>query len=122
MSRKRGPISIVTIAEELGISVASVSRVVNNRTGVSEPLRRRIQEKLREYDFKTNYPAQRKTRIAIVNSSPSLSSYHTMLMNGIFAYLLEHDAMPCTLFYKSGGMCYSVIVRFHEQGGASYAL
>ena len=26
-----------------------------------------------------------------------------MLMNGIFACLLEHDVMPCTLFYKSGG-------------------
>ena len=103
MSRKRGPISIVTIAEELGISVASVSRVVNNRTGVSESLRRRILEKLREYDFKTNYPAQRKPRIAIVNFSPSLAAYHTMLMNGIFAFLLEHDIMPCTLFYKSGG-------------------
>ena len=48
MSRKRGPISIVSIAEELGISVASVSRVMNNRTGVSEPLRRRILDKLRE--------------------------------------------------------------------------
>ena len=103
MSRKRGPVSIVTIAEELGISVASVSRVVNNRTGVSEPLRRRILEKLREYDFRTNYPAQRRPRIAIVSFSPSLSSYHTMLMNGIFACLLEHDVMPCTLFYKSGG-------------------
>lgn len=103
MSRKRGSISIVTIADELGVSVASVSRTVNNRTGVSEPLRRRILEKLREYDFRTNYPAQRKARIAIVNSSPQFHTYHTMIMNGIFSFMLEHDITPCTLFYKKSG-------------------
>ena len=73
MARKREKLSIVTIAAELGISPATVSRVVNNRTGVSEEKRRLVLKKLHEYDFRTNYPAQRKPRVAIVNSAPVFS-------------------------------------------------
>ena len=40
MARKRGPVSIVTIAEELGISPAAVSRVINNYGYISEKTRK----------------------------------------------------------------------------------
>lgn len=103
MSRKRGKLSIVTIASELGISPATVSRVINNRTGVSEENRRLVLKKLREYDFKANYPAQRKPRVAIVNSAPSFTHYHSEVLAGIFQYMQEHDLTPCMIIYNKEG-------------------
>lgn len=100
MSRKRGHVSITTIAKEMGVSVASISRVMNNRTGVSEHLRRKILKRLRAHDFKTNYPAPRKQKIAVVGSSPRVDYYSAMLWNGIFACLQEAGVLPCTLFYE----------------------
>ncbi len=99
MGRKRGVLSITSIAEELGLSPATVSRVINNRAGVSEEKRRLVRSKLREYDFKVNYPSQRKPRIAIVSASPKFSHYHTEVLAGIFTYLQDHDLTPCTIIY-----------------------
>ena len=103
MARKREKLSIVTIAAELGISPATVSRVVNNRTGVSEEKRRLVLKKLHEYDFRTNYPAQRKPRVAIVNSAPAFSHYHSEVLNGIFQYMQEHELTPCMIIYDGSG-------------------
>lgn len=103
MARKREKLSIVTIAAELGISPATVSRVVNNRTGVSEEKRRLVLKKLHEYDFRTNYPAQRKPRVAIVNSAPVFSHYHAEVLNGIFRYMQEHELTPCMIIYDGSG-------------------
>ena len=42
MRKKSDKISISTLAKEAGVSVATISRVLNQRTGVSEELRCRI--------------------------------------------------------------------------------
>ena len=103
MARKRGKRSIISIGEELGLSPATVSRVINNRTGVSEEKRRLVLQKLREYDFKVNYPSQRKPRIAIVSASSWFTHYHTEVLGGIFRSMQDHDLTPCTIIYESGG-------------------
>lgn len=118
MARKRGPVSIVTIAEELGISPATVSRVINNRTGVSETVRRLVQKKLREYDFKVNYPAQRKPRIAIVSASAGFSRYHAEVLAGIFRYMQNHDLTPCLIIYdRQGGETLLELLRDQQCSG-----
>lgn len=43
--------SLATIAAEAGVSISTVSRVLNNRGRISEATRRRIQELLRSHDF-----------------------------------------------------------------------
>ena len=60
MARKAGKVSIFTMAAELGISAATVSRVLNNRTGPGEETRRAVLKLARKYDFKLNYPQQHK--------------------------------------------------------------
>ena len=44
MARKASEKSIYRVAKQLGVSIATVSRVVNNRIGVSEATRRKVLE------------------------------------------------------------------------------
>ena len=73
MARKSGPVSIYSIAKELGISPSAVSRAINNRAGVSEETRRNVMALLRKYNFRTNYPQQRKPKIAVVSQRTQIS-------------------------------------------------
>ena len=100
MARKREKVSIVTIASEIGVSAATVSRAINHRRGVSEANRRRVLQKLREYDFHTNYPAQYNPRIAVVYSSPFFSHYDSEVLSGIFLSMRENDLSPNVIFYQ----------------------
>lgn len=99
MARKTGEVSIYSIAKELGISPSAVSRVVNNRTGVSEETRRNVHVLLRKYNFKVNYPPQRKTRIAIVSANTLISLYISSVISGIRCYVQENDLMICSIMY-----------------------
>src|SRR6476660_3896545 len=49
---------IKDIAEQLGVSVASVSRALNDKPGVADDLRRRVLELAAELDFTPNMAAR----------------------------------------------------------------
>src|SRR6478609_7328075 len=49
---------IKDIAEQLGVSVATVSRALNDKPGVADDLRRRVIEMARELDFTPNMAAR----------------------------------------------------------------
>ncbi len=98
MGRKASDISIFTIAAELGISPATVSRVINNKTGVSETTRMRVMEVLRKNNFKPNYPQQQKTKIAvIISGTHGIDYYSAQILTGIYEYLHENDIIAATL-------------------------
>lgn len=50
MRRSQG-VNITRIAREAGLSIASVSRAMNGRNGVSEDVRRRVNELLRKHNY-----------------------------------------------------------------------
>lgn len=56
-------ISIYTIAEEAGVSPATVSRVLTGSARVSEEKRRRVQALIEKYDFRPNATAQSLSRV-----------------------------------------------------------
>ena len=114
MARKREKISISTIASETGVSAAMVSRVINHRTGVSEENRRKILQKLREYDFRTHYPARHKHHIAVVYAAIRFSHYHSEVLSSVFSAMQENDLEPCLMLYRpqSGA---SLLERLREQ-------
>jgi DNA-binding LacI/PurR family transcriptional regulator len=92
MARKASKISIVTIAKELGISPSTISRVLNNRTGVGEETRRAVLEIARKYDFKLNYPQQHQPLIATVLSSKGgISNYTSKVLTGVYEYFATHN-------------------------------
>ena len=49
---------IKDIAEQLGVSVATVSRALNDKPGVADDLRRRVLELAAELDFTPNMAAR----------------------------------------------------------------
>lgn len=114
MARKREKVSISTIASETGVSAAMVSRVINHRTGVSEENRRKILQKLREYDFHTHYPARHKHHIAVVYAAIRFSHYHSEVLSSVFSAMQEYDLEPCLMLYRpqSGA---SLLERLREQ-------
>lgn len=52
------PVSIKRVAEEAGVSIKTVSRVINNRPDVSPETRQRIQEIIQRLDYQPNAFAQ----------------------------------------------------------------
>lgn len=91
MARKSQEISIYRIADEAGVSVATISRVMNRRAGVSEKTRGRIEQLLRKYDFKANYPQSRSARIAVIVPQGYFSSYIREALAGIYAFCENRD-------------------------------
>ncbi len=98
MGHRTNNISIYTIAAELGVSVATVSRVINNKTGVSEATRLRVAEVLRKNKFKPNHPRQPKQKIAvIIPSHQGIAAYEARVLTGIYGYLNRCGIIAATL-------------------------
>ena len=91
MARRKQEINIFRIAEEAGVSIATVSRVMNHRTGVSETTRARINTLLREYEFKPDYPAVRSPKIVFLTPFDDLVNYLRLAMKGVCRYARTHD-------------------------------
>ncbi|MGW6022850.1 LacI family DNA-binding transcriptional regulator [Streptomyces sp. NPDC055214] len=68
MSRSRSKVTITEIARQAGVSVPTVSRVVNGRSDVSEDTRARIEDLLREhgYERRASAPGSRAALVDLV--------------------------------------------------------
>ena len=93
MARKPKDVSIYRIAEEAGVSVPTVSRVINRKPGIAEATRKRVDELLKSYNFKTNYPRPRTSKIAVVYPWANFSDYFAKAMKSIYAYAAENELM-----------------------------
>lgn len=71
-------ITIVDIAKEAGVSFKTVSRVMNNETGVGDDTRARVQALLDAYDFKPNAAAR------------SLPGSRSFLIGLLFETMMSH--------------------------------
>ncbi len=85
MSRRVRAVNICKIAEEAGVSPATVSRVIHRRVGVGEETRRRVEELLRQYDFTPDFPAMRSRRLAVILPYPNFIDYFRLALDGIYA-------------------------------------
>jgi len=66
MARRPQEHSIYKIAEETGVSIATVSRVLHKRPGVSEEARRKVESVIERLRFAPNYPQPDFKNIALV--------------------------------------------------------
>lgn len=89
-------ISLQQIADELNVSRITVSKVINNKEGVSEDTRRRVARKLVEYDYKKinrdilrlahqtdNSNPIVRNNIAVIATEPDFSDFWLKIINGI---------------------------------------
>ncbi|MBE6020927.1 MAG: LacI family DNA-binding transcriptional regulator [Firmicutes bacterium] len=97
--------TIKDVADRSGVSIATVSRVINGASVVSEKSRKKVLEAIKELDFKPNQVArnlvmQKNTTIGII--VPGMGNqYYGGILNGIEeeSSKLGYDVMLCT----SGG-------------------
>tara|TARA_R100000027_G_scaffold52103_4_gene40882 strand:+ start:13017 stop:14030 length:1014 start_codon:yes stop_codon:yes gene_type:complete len=95
--------NIRSIAKESGLSVATVSRVLNNESGVSEEARQKALKVIERSGYKPRgYSQRRGTRIAIVveAGSPSFDSFYSMVFAGISRYAWECGIEATLLYYN----------------------
>lgn len=96
--------TIYDIAKEAGVSASTVSRVINNRPGVSIEVRRKVQRILKKYDY---FPSE--TARGLVNQTSKIigilvddlrTSHHT---EG--AYIIERELAKlgyCCIILNTG--------------------
>ncbi len=88
MARKKKDISIKLVANEANVSVATVSRVINNRTDVSESVRKRVQEIISKFNFSPTKSTERRVNIGVILSveNPVIDEYTAQVLDGITRY------------------------------------
>jgi len=119
MARKPEKISISKLATEAGVSVATISRVMNQRTGVSDEQRSRINALLKKYQFKAHYPAPRQPKLAIITFAQTmLNDYVCKIVNGIHAYASEHKMETAIIVAKNDDMQIKDKIRDQQCSGA----
>jgi DNA-binding LacI/PurR family transcriptional regulator len=98
MGRPRQDVSIYQIAREVGVSASTVSRVMNNRVGVGEDIRGKINTLLSKYNFTANYPIVRPPKIAFVISDADSSGYLLRAVSGIDRHAQISQIDYCLIF------------------------
>lgn len=116
MPRRTKTNSIRLVSERAGVSVATVSRVVNNRTDVSEKLRKKIQAVIDELNFTPNKGAKRIFNIGVVitQEKPLMDEYHAQLITGMSAFIRTESA-DLSIIMNSGGRKRSVLKQIRER-------
>ena len=113
MTRRKKEISIHLVAERAGVSVATVSRVVNNRTDVSETLRRRIRTVISELNFSPNKGTERVSHIGVIVSTefPALAEYTSQIINGMTGYAKTHHSVEMSIIMDCGEVDGQALIR-----------
>lgn len=92
--------NISSIAKASGISVATVSRVINNESGVSEELRRKTLAVIESKGYRPRDNIRRGARIGMVVAagSTSFDSFFAQVFTGVSTYAYE-QGVETTLLY-----------------------
>jgi LacI family transcriptional regulator len=78
-----GRVTLATVAATAGVSVATVSKVLNGRSDVSESTRARVQEILREYEYVGRRPEQVERITVELFYQGFLNSYSVEVIQGV---------------------------------------
>ena len=101
MARPKKAHNITWIAEAAGVSVATVSNTLNNRSGVSEITRCRIQEIISGSVYQRSYRNVNPRTITVL--SDHLGSWYMMnCLAGIIEYTAEAGINMNTVIYRPG--------------------
>lgn len=83
MPRKSKKINIRLVAEEAGVSLASVSRVLNNHPDVSEALRRQVMAVVEKNNFSPDKSVERLLRISVIVGVGDITDYIATILTGM---------------------------------------
>ena len=107
--------TIRTIATEAGVSIATVSRVLRNRNGVTESVRSKILKVAKSHHFVLETSGSRRNNIAVILALdvPVVGSYHAGILSGVSAYAFEH-AVDVSLVFIQPSRQQSILDRIRE--------
>ena len=93
-------INIRKVAAEADVSVASVSRVLNNRAGVSEEVRERVRKVIEKYSYTPAIATHKRSSIGIIICQESfvVEGFLSLVLSGISRYSFESGSDTATLF------------------------
>ncbi len=94
-------VNIRKIAREAGLSIASVSRVVNGKSGVSEDTRHKINLILHKYNYMPESRLMGEKKIALVCGENNIGDYIDKLLEGIHSYTIDHNLNTSLIFKNS---------------------
>lgn len=95
--------AITTIAKEAGVSIATVSRVLNNEQGVSDEVRRKTLELMEKNGYRPRPNTRRGTRLGVVmqDAAPDFDGFFSRVLTGIFAYASEENVETTLIHYRA---------------------
>lgn len=107
MSRPRKSVNIQSIAREAGVSISTVSRVLNNRTEVSDEVRRKVRCTLEHNSFVAAPIRSRRLNVGVVlpmdaDFRDALGGYESLALGGIASKLLENEIEATLIFHCEG--------------------
>lgn len=94
MEQKKTRVTITDVANACGVSIKTVSRVINNSQNVSPRTRNAVNQAIQELGYKTNILARgfrgNKTDVIMImtdrHEEEHLSSWHTLMLKYLFSY------------------------------------
>lgn len=96
-------VNVAEVATRANVSIASVSRVLNNQGGVSEKLRSKIRTILEDDGKYSNHVSERGIKLAVVieMDKAHVSTYTSSILTGIADYALHNNIDISTVFVSS---------------------
>lgn len=96
-------VNVTEVATRANVSIASVSRVLNNQSGVSEKLRSKIRAILEDGGNYSSHVSERGVKLAVIieMDKPHLSTYISSVLTGIADYALHNNIDISTVFVQS---------------------
>lgn len=117
--------AITTLAKEAGVSIATVSRVLNNEQGVSDEVRRKTLELMEKNGYRPRPNTRRGTRLGVVMQDAVLDfdGFFSRILTGIFAYASEENVETTLIHHvaeRSGGVSVAEFLRRKRCNGAVF--
>ena len=126
MPRKRQELSIYKIAAEIGVSTATVSRVLHNHPSVSEEVRCAVQAAVQRYGYVPNYTWPQFRNLALVipseTATKGTSESLARLMCGAAFAAQGLNATTCLVFHADGDDALIKKLRRQQASGVLFIL
>jgi LacI family transcriptional regulator len=110
--------NIRKIAREAGVSIATISRVLNGKSGVSEENRRKVQTVLSKHHYVLDSHLSKSRKVAVLCGSTAFGNYQSGLLEGLFSSSIANVISPVMIFKDSApGMTALELVREQQCAG-----
>ena len=118
MGRPKKDVSIREIAKEADVSIATVSRVLNNRSDVSDGARERVRRILGRHSFVPAPSGGKRRNIGVLflDENPIISDYSSLIMAGVADMSYLRNLELTLIFVRLDGTQKSLVDSLRDRG------